>query len=95
MTNTSEIAVFGSGCFWCTETLFARLRGVISVKSGYSGGHRKDPTYYEVCQGATGHAEVIRVEFDPSVISYNDLLDVFWHTHDPTTLNKQGNDVGT
>lgn len=95
MTDTKQTAVLGGGCFWCTEALFKRLKGVISVKPGYAGGTLKDPSYHEVCEGTTGHAEVIEVQFDPSVISYPELLDVFMHTHDPTSLNRQGNDVGT
>jgi len=90
-----EIAVFGGGCFWCTEAVFDELRGVISVMPGYAGGSLKNPTYDDVCDGRTGHAEAIRIEFDPSAISYRDLLTVFFATHDPTTLNRQGNDVGT
>jgi peptide-methionine (S)-S-oxide reductase len=92
---TTELATFGGGCFWCTEAVFQQLRGVHSVVSGYCGGETPNPTYKEVCSGGTGHAEVIQVEFDPSEISYRDLLDVFFATHDPTTLNRQGNDVGT
>ncbi|WP_420319163.1 peptide-methionine (S)-S-oxide reductase MsrA [Ekhidna sp.] len=88
-------ATFGSGCFWCTEAMFQRLKGVFNVKSGYSGGKTKNPTYREVCYGKSGHAEVIQFEYDPSIISYDELLEVFWKTHDPTTLNRQGNDVGT
>jgi len=88
-------ATFGSGCFWCTEAIFKRLNGVTSVKSGYSGGHKVNPSYKEVCDGTTGHAEVIRVNYDEENVSYEDLLEVFWKTHDPTTLNRQGNDVGT
>ncbi|WP_425391676.1 peptide-methionine (S)-S-oxide reductase MsrA [Ekhidna sp.] len=90
-----EKATFGSGCFWCTEAMFQRLKGVSNVKSGYSGGHTKNPTYKEVCSGASGHAEVIQLEYDPEIITYDELLEVFWKTHDPTTLNRQGNDVGT
>ena len=90
-----EMATFGSGCFWCTEAFFQVLKGVKSVKSGYSGGHIKNPAYREVCNGVTGHAEVVQIEFDPKLISFVDLLEVFWQTHDPTTLNRQGNDVGT
>ncbi|MFK7952488.1 MAG: peptide-methionine (S)-S-oxide reductase MsrA [Ekhidna sp.] len=88
-------ATFGSGCFWCTEAVFQRLKGVSSVKSGYAGGNTLNPTYNEICSGQTGHAEVIQIEFDPSIIGYPELLEVFWKTHDPTTLNRQGNDVGT
>jgi peptide-methionine (S)-S-oxide reductase len=94
-TRNTETAVFGGGCFWCTEAVFDELRGVVSVMPGYAGGKTKNPTYEEVCGGMTGHAEVIRIEFDPSQIGYRDLLTVFFATHDPTTLNRQGNDVGT
>ncbi|MBK9096658.1 MAG: peptide-methionine (S)-S-oxide reductase MsrA [bacterium] len=87
-------ATFGSGCFWCTEALFENLNGVQSVVSGYAGGHVLNPTYEEVCTGTTGHAEVTQITYDPSLISYDELLEVFWKTHDPTTLNRQGNDVG-
>lgn len=90
-----ETATFGNGCFWCTEAIFKSLKGVETVESGYSGGKIKNPTYREVCSGLTGHAEVIQITFDPSVISYDELLEVFWQTHDPTTLNRQGADVGT
>ncbi len=90
-----EKATFGSGCFWCSEAVFQRLKGVNSVKSGYSGGTVENPTYEAVCTGTTGHAEVIQVEYDEQIISYEELLEVFWNTHDPTTLNRQGNDVGT
>jgi peptide-methionine (S)-S-oxide reductase len=89
------VAVFGGGCFWCTEAVFDELRGVKSVVSGYAGGSTKNPTYDEVCGGRTGHAEVIKIEFDPGEIAFKDLLTVFFGTHDPTTLNRQGNDVGT
>jgi peptide-methionine (S)-S-oxide reductase len=88
-------ATFGSGCFWCTEAVFQELEGIKSVKSGYSGGKVENPTYDEVCSGTTGHAEVIQVEYDPNEVSYEKLLEVFWKTHDPTTPNRQGNDVGT
>jgi peptide-methionine (S)-S-oxide reductase len=91
----SKIAVFGGGCFWCTEAVFDELRGVKSVVSGYAGGSTKNPTYEEVCGGRTGHAEVIKIDFDPGEIAFKDLLTVFFATHDPTTLNRQGNDVGT
>lgn len=90
-----ETATFGGGCFWCVEAVIQRLNGVEKVVSGYAGGATKNPTYKEVCTGATGHAEVIQVTFDPAVISYEDLLTVFMTTHDPTTLNRQGADVGT
>ena len=93
--NNMEIATFGSGCFWCTEAIFQQLNGVESAVSGYSGGTVKNPTYKEVCTGNTGHAEVIQVTFNPEIISYKELLEVFWQTHDPTTLNRQGNDVGS
>ena len=88
-------ATFGSGCFWCTEAVFQDLAGVESVVSGYAGGHIKNPAYREVCEGRTGHAEVVQITYDPEVISFETLLEVFWKTHDPTTLNRQGNDVGT
>lgn len=94
MNNLQE-ATFGAGCFWCVEAVFQDLKGVHSVVSGYSGGHIKNPAYREVCEGRTGHAEVARITFDPEVISFKDLLEVFWMTHDPTTLNRQGADVGT
>lgn len=89
-----DAATFGNGCFWCTEAVFDRLAGVQSVEPGYSGGHIKNPAYREVCTGRTGHAEVARIVYDPSVVSYAELLEVFFATHDPTTLNRQGNDVG-
>jgi peptide-methionine (S)-S-oxide reductase len=89
-----ELATFGGGCFWCTEAVFQNVKGVESVVSGYSGGSVKNPTYEEVCSRSTGHAEVIQVVFDPKVVSYADILDVFFETHDPTSLNRQGNDVG-
>lgn len=91
----TETAVFGGGCFWCTEAVFLMLKGVTAVEPGYAGGHTEQPSYAAVCGGATGHAEVIRVTYDPKVISYRDLLTVFFASHDPTTLNRQGNDVGT
>ena len=90
-----ETATFGAGCFWCVEAVFQKLKGVQSVESGYMGGHTADPTYKQICTGKTGHAEVIQIQFDPEVISFKELLEVFWKTHDPTTLNRQGNDVGT
>lgn len=90
-----QLATFGSGCFWCTEAIFQNLDGVESAVSGYMGGHVKNPTYKEVCSGLTGHAEVIQVTYDPNEISYDELLEIFWKTHDPTTLNKQGADLGT
>ena len=91
----TEKATFGSGCFWCTEAIFERVEGVASAVSGYSGGNIPNPTYKEVTSGVTGHAEVVQVEYDPNVVSYPELLEIFWKTHDPTTLNRQGNDVGT
>ncbi len=94
-TNNFEKATFGAGCFWCTEAVFQRLKGVKKVEPGYAGGKVKNPTYREVCSGRTGHAEVARITFDPSIISYDQLLTVFWHTHNPTTKNRQGADVGT
>lgn len=93
-TEGLEQATFGAGCFWCVEAVFEELKGVKSVEAGYSGGHVKNPSYKEVTTGNTGHAEVTRIAYDPSVISYEQLLEVFWHTHDPTTLNRQGYDVG-
>lgn len=92
---TTNIATFGGGCFWCTEAVFLRLRGVEKVVSGYMGGSTDNPTYTDICTGTTGHAEVIQVHFDPDEISFADLLEVFFATHDPTTLNRQGNDAGT
>lgn len=95
--NNKELdtALFGAGCFWCVEAMFQRLDGVEKVESGYAGGQAVNPTYKEVCTGTTGHAEVCRITFDPKKISYETLLSIFWQTHDPTTLNRQGNDVGT
>jgi len=97
MTNQSatQVAILGGGCFWCLEAVYLEVRGVSKVESGYMGGHDTAPTYEEVCAGNTGHAEVVRLEFDPAVISFHDLLEVFFTIHDPTTLNRQGNDVGT
>jgi len=89
------IATFGTGCFWCTEAVFQQLKGVKSVVSGFSGGHVENPSYEQVIAGSTGHAEVCQIEYDPEQISFEDLLEVFFETHDPTTLNRQGNDVGT
>jgi peptide-methionine (S)-S-oxide reductase len=89
-----QTAVFGGGCFWCIETVFKRMAGVTASESGYMGGHVENPSYRQVCGGNTGHVEVVRVTFDPSVVSYRDLLDVFFTVHDPTTLDRQGNDVG-
>jgi len=91
----TAVAVFGGGCFWCTEAIFDELSGVKSVISGYAGGTTKNPSYEQVCSGRTGHAEAIKIEFDPAEISFRDLMTVFFATHDPTTLNRQGNDVGT
>ena len=88
-------ATFGGGCFWCTEAVFKELSGVHSVVSGYSGGHVSEPTYRQVTTGTTGHAEAIQIAYDPEEVSYEELLEVFWKTHDPTTLNRQGNDIGT
>ncbi len=92
--GATDTATLGSGCFWCSEAIFQQLNGVLKVSSGYSGGSVPHPTYEQVCQKNTGHAEVIQVVFDPAVISFDELLEVFWKTHDPTTLNRQGNDVG-
>lgn len=91
----SDIATLGGGCFWCVEAVFQRLEGVLSVKPGYAGGDIKNPTYKQICTGNTGHAEVAKIEFDPDKITYSQILNVFWQSHDPTTLNRQGNDVGT
>ncbi|MCI4336699.1 MAG: peptide-methionine (S)-S-oxide reductase MsrA [Thermoplasmata archaeon] len=92
---TEGVATLGGGCFWCTEAVFSELKGVREVLPGYSGGERPNPTYEQVCDGDTGHAEVVQVRFDPTVISYHDLLAIFFTVHDPTTLNRQGNDMGT
>lgn len=92
---TLDQAIFAGGCFWCTEAVFQSLTGVASVESGYIGGHTVDPDYKQVCTGTTGHAEAIRISFDPAAITYGDLLDIFFATHDPTQLNRQGNDIGT
>ena len=89
-----ETATLGAGCFWCVEAIFQKLKGVISVLPGYSGGSVKNPSYKEVCTGRTGHAEVCNIEFDPGIISFSEILKVYWQTHDPTTLNRQGNDIG-
>jgi len=93
--KNEEVATLGAGCFWCVEAIFEELKGVNQVVSGYSGGDVKNPTYAAVCSGSTGHTEVCQIYFDPEVISFRELLEVFWHTHDPTTLNMQGADVGT
>jgi peptide-methionine (S)-S-oxide reductase len=95
MSDQTEVAILGGGCFWCLEAVYLEARGVTRVESGYMGGHQPDPSYEQVCAGTTGHAEVVRVEFDPSQVSYRDILEVFFTIHDPTTLNRQGNDVGT
>ena len=95
MSDTLSTATFGTGCFWCTEAVFLDVKGVHRVVSGYAGGQTKNPTYQQICTGTTGHAEVIQIAFDPAVITFEDLLEVFWRTHDPTTLNRQGADVGT
>lgn len=100
MNNTNppagmQVATFANGCFWCTEAIFEQLDGVISAVSGYTGGHVKNPTYKAVCTGETGHAECLQITYDPAKITFDELLEVFWETHDPTTLNRQGNDVGT
>jgi len=94
-TNHLETATVGGGCFWCTEAIYQMLPGVKSVASGYAGGTKVNPTYQEVCTGKTGHAEVIQIQFDPTVVSYDKILSTFWEAHDPTTLNRQGNDHGT
>ena len=93
--NNVETATLANGCFWCSEAVFQRLKGVKSILPGYAGGTIKNPSYGQVCTGKTGHTESIQIKFDPNVISFEKILDIFWHTHDPTTLNKQGNDVGT
>jgi peptide-methionine (S)-S-oxide reductase len=95
LNSKFEVATFGTGCFWCTEAIFERVNGVSTVVSGYSGGSVDNPTYKEVCDGTTGHAECTQITFDPAIVTYDELLEIFWKTHDPTTLNKQGNDVGT
>jgi peptide-methionine (S)-S-oxide reductase len=95
INTATDTATFGTGCFWCTEAIFQQLEGVEKVTSGYGGGHVANPSYKEVCTGTTGHAECIQVVYDPKKITYDELLEVFWQTHDPTTLNRQGNDVGT
>lgn len=95
MSKELEKATLGGGCFWCTEAIYLELKGVVDVKPGYSGGHVKNPTYKEVCAETTGHAEVIQINFDPKIINYTQILEVFFATHNPTTLNRQGNDVGT
>ncbi len=94
-TQSLEVATLGGGCFWCVEAVYERVKGVQNVVSGYAGGHLKDPTYKDVSRGDTGHAEVCQIHFDPTIISYDKILDIFWQAHDPTTLNRQGNDRGT
>jgi len=94
MKTNTETAVFGGGCFWCTEAVFYELKGVLKVIPGYTGGRTENPTYQQVCGGNTGHVEAVRIEYDPALISYNDLMEIFFYTHDPTTPNRQGNDVG-
>lgn len=95
MNNDYETATLANGCFWCSEAIYKRLKGVKSVTPGYAGGTIKNPSYDQVCNGTTGHAESIQIVFDPSVIDFDKILNIFWHTHNPTTLNRQGNDVGT
>lgn len=95
MNTNLDTATFANGCFWCTEAIFQDVKGVESVKSGYTDGHTKKPTYKEVCTGETGHAEALQIVYDPAVVSFDELLEIFWKTHDPTTLNRQGADVGT
>ena len=90
-----EIATLGGGCFWCVEAVYQRVDGILNVKPGYAGGHVKNPTYKEICTGKTGHAEVAKIEYDTTIINFNQILNIFWQAHDPTTLNRQGNDVGT
>ena len=94
-SNNKEVAILGAGCFWCVEAVFEELQGVESVESGYTGGTVNDPTYKQICTGNTGHAEVARITFNPKVLTFKEVLEVFWKTHDPTTLNRQGADVGT
>jgi peptide-methionine (S)-S-oxide reductase len=94
-SDRTEVATLGGGCFWCVEAVLQDLTGVLSLESGYSGGHTTNPGYREICTGLTGHAEVVRITFDPPVITYREILDIFFTTHDPTTLNQQGNDIGT
>lgn len=95
MSDNVEIATLGAGCFWCVEAVFQNVKGVQKVVSGYTGGQVENPTYSQICTGTTGHAEVAQICFDPGVISFEDILMIFWHTHDPTTLNRQGSDAGT
>jgi len=93
--NNTELATLGGGCFWCLEAVFEQTEGIMSVVSGYAGGNTEDPSYEEVCGGGTGHAEVVQITFDPETVSYNEILDLFWDAHDPTTVNRQGADVGS
>ncbi len=95
VTNRFEIATLGGGCFWCLEAVYQLVKGVEQVVSGYAGGEIAHPTYEQVCSGSTGHAEVVQISFNPEVISFENILEIFWHVHDPTTLNRQGNDIGT
>jgi peptide-methionine (S)-S-oxide reductase len=95
VSNQTEIATLGGGCFWCLEAVYQELKGVVAVESGYTGGQVPNPTYAQVCSGTTGHAEVVQVSFDPEVVSYREVLEIFFTIHDPTTLNRQGNDTGT
>jgi peptide-methionine (S)-S-oxide reductase len=95
MAKELEKATLGGGCFWCTEAVYLQLKGVVDVKPGYSGGHVKNPSYKDVCTENTGHAEVVQITFDPEIVSFSEILEVFFVTHDPTTLNRQGNDIGT
>lgn len=94
MSNQYEVATLGGGCFWCLEAIYQDIQGVEKVVSGYAGGHVPNPTYKQICDKTTGHAEVTQITYDPTIISYEELLQVFWHIHDPTTLNRQGNDIG-
>jgi peptide-methionine (S)-S-oxide reductase len=95
MNNNLETATLGGGCFWCLEAIYKELKGVLSVESGYAGGHVQNPTYKQVCTGNTGHAEVVQIQYNPTIITFKDLLNVFFTIHDPTTLNRQGADIGT
>lgn len=92
---TTEMATLGGGCFWCLEAVYQQLKGIVAVESGYAGGHAENPSYEQVCDGTTGHAEVVRITFDPDVVRYREILEIFFTIHDPTTRNRQGNDVGT
>lgn len=93
--SRKEEAVLGGGCFWCTEAIYSRVKGVLKIEPGYAGGHVPNPSYELVCTGTTGHAEVVRITFDPDIISYKDIVGIFWYAHNPTALNRQGNDIGT